>query len=120
MRFLLIFFFFFSSRRRHTRCGRDWSSDVCSSDLSPSTWPLSAIEKHLEIYHHHHILLLFLKAFDSFQKTNLIKVNVDTVKKKDFVFIMDEMNNVDVTQIFGERSEEHTSELQSRPQLVCR
>src|SRR5215813_15584935 len=28
------FFFFFSSRRRHTRCGRDWSSDVCSSDLS--------------------------------------------------------------------------------------
>src|SRR6266498_3865706 len=28
-------FFFFSSRRRHTRCGRDWSSDVCSSDLSP-------------------------------------------------------------------------------------
>src|SRR5436305_3121578 len=28
-----IVFFFFSSRRRHTRCGRDWSSDVCSSDL---------------------------------------------------------------------------------------
>src|SRR6266542_6846375 len=31
--------FFFSSRRRHTRCYRDWSSDVCSSDLdrrSPS------------------------------------------------------------------------------------
>src|SRR3712207_9297140 len=26
-------FFFFSSRRRHTRYGRDWSSDVCSSDL---------------------------------------------------------------------------------------
>src|SRR5699024_12046829 len=27
------FFFFFSSRRRHTRSKRDWSSDVCSSDL---------------------------------------------------------------------------------------
>src|SRR3712207_8333770 len=27
-------FFFFSSRRRHTRYWRDWSSDVCSSDLS--------------------------------------------------------------------------------------
>src|SRR3712207_854957 len=26
-------FFFFSSRRRHTRYWRDWSSDVCSSDL---------------------------------------------------------------------------------------
>src|SRR3989440_7687129 len=29
----LSFFFFFSSRRRHTRSDRDWSSDVCSSDL---------------------------------------------------------------------------------------
>src|SRR5205809_1427425 len=29
----LLFCFFFSSRRRHTRCSRDWSSDVCSSDL---------------------------------------------------------------------------------------
>src|SRR5437868_15179770 len=29
----LFFFFFFSSRRRHTRSKRDWSSDVCSSDL---------------------------------------------------------------------------------------
>src|SRR5207302_2636620 len=33
-----VYFFFFSSRRRHTRFSRDWSSDVCSSDLSPSTW----------------------------------------------------------------------------------
>src|SRR2546421_4600166 len=30
---LPLFFFFFSSRRRHTRSDRDWSSDVCSSDL---------------------------------------------------------------------------------------
>src|SRR5206468_10142063 len=30
-----IFVFFFSSRRRHTRSDRDWSSDVCSSDLAP-------------------------------------------------------------------------------------
>src|SRR5205809_3622738 len=30
----VFFFFFFSSRRRHTRCSRDWSSDVCSSDLA--------------------------------------------------------------------------------------
>src|SRR6266511_4814663 len=29
-----MFFFFFSSRRRHTRFSRDWSSDVCSSDLT--------------------------------------------------------------------------------------
>src|SRR2546429_2458875 len=31
--YVWLFFFFFSSRRRHTRCSRDWSSDVCSSDL---------------------------------------------------------------------------------------
>src|SRR2546429_395279 len=43
-------FFFFSSRRRHTRCSRDWSSDVCSSDLRadqgadcrPNRWPGAA------------------------------------------------------------------------------
>src|SRR5438045_5776162 len=32
--FCFFFFFFFSSRRRHTRCLSDWSSDVCSSDLT--------------------------------------------------------------------------------------
>src|SRR6266498_2834323 len=37
-----MFFFFFSSRRRHTRCGRDWSSDVCSSDLGPTNATISA------------------------------------------------------------------------------
>src|SRR5699024_9450349 len=30
------YLFFFSSRRRHTRSKRDWSSDVCSSDLPPN------------------------------------------------------------------------------------
>src|SRR5690606_40079769 len=34
--FLVHLFFFFSSRRRHTRFSRDWSSDVCSSDLALS------------------------------------------------------------------------------------
>src|SRR5437868_10364682 len=33
------FFFFFSSRRRHTRSKRDWSSDVCSSDLGGEKHP---------------------------------------------------------------------------------
>src|SRR5256884_3712999 len=38
VRFLqFVLFFFFSSRRRHTRCSRDWSSDVCSSDLLSET-----------------------------------------------------------------------------------
>src|SRR5947209_15912920 len=33
--------FFFSSRRRHTRYWRDWSSDVCSSDLAGWFYPQS-------------------------------------------------------------------------------
>src|SRR5690625_1961698 len=41
---LYFFFFFFSSRRRHTRWPRDWSSDVCSSDLS-TMWPAVRITK---------------------------------------------------------------------------
>src|SRR5436305_15313872 len=36
------YLFFFSSRRRHTRCGRDWSSDVCSSDLEIELDPFDA------------------------------------------------------------------------------
>src|SRR6478672_8753133 len=38
------FFFFFSSRRRHTRSDRDWSSDVCSSDLTAPAEQKSATE----------------------------------------------------------------------------
>src|SRR5207245_4199462 len=38
-----LFVFFFSSRRRHTRCYRDWSSDVCSSDLLVVTAGLAEI-----------------------------------------------------------------------------
>src|SRR5437867_6205487 len=37
MYILFFVFFFFSSRRRHTRSYGDWSSDVCSSDLSRAT-----------------------------------------------------------------------------------
>src|SRR2546429_7065732 len=38
-------FFFFSSRRRHTRCSRDWSSDVCSSDLVGAAFSFILDEK---------------------------------------------------------------------------
>ena len=46
--FVLCFFFFFSSRRRHTRLVRDWSSDVCSSDLEflPNSKLLSLHQKY--------------------------------------------------------------------------
>src|SRR6266513_372358 len=38
-----ILFFFFSSRRRHTRSKRDWSSDVCSSDLRTAGLPQGVV-----------------------------------------------------------------------------
>src|SRR5690625_7567321 len=37
---IVLYFFFVSSRRRHTRWPRDWSSDVCSSDLGGSFAPV--------------------------------------------------------------------------------
>src|SRR2546429_6535247 len=42
--------FFFSSRRRHTRCSRDWSSDVCSSDLCPEN-KLGKIDIYIVSHH---------------------------------------------------------------------
>src|SRR5207253_3422032 len=41
-----ILLFFFSSRRRHTRWPRDWSSDVCSSDLELSAVLPIGLEEH--------------------------------------------------------------------------
>src|SRR5437868_12175894 len=76
--------FFFSSRRRHTISKRDWSSDVCSSDL-------------------------FLEA-----------------QARDLTHHLDDLDFLgpEVIEDDGElgllRSEEHTSELQSRFDLVCR
>ena len=46
----VFFLFFFSSRRRHTRCGREWSSDVCSSDLIKSEGDFEAARKLVEKY----------------------------------------------------------------------
>src|SRR5690606_39442504 len=43
------FFFFFSSRRRHTRFSRDWSSDVCSSDLTAGEKPANLMAPFLVI-----------------------------------------------------------------------
>src|SRR5690606_40924456 len=51
--FCFCFFFFFSSRRRHTRFSRDWSSDVCSSDLKRYYKKLSVdilLERRIEFF----------------------------------------------------------------------
>src|SRR3712207_7691871 len=43
-------FFFFSSRRRHTRYWRDWSSDVCSSDLRQRETRHRIVEATVELH----------------------------------------------------------------------
>src|SRR5215510_15603139 len=45
-------FFFFSSRRRHTRWPRDWSSDVCSSDLHPHEGGRASDSERLQHWRH--------------------------------------------------------------------
>src|SRR5216683_1926659 len=44
------FYFFFSSRRRHTRSDRDWSSDVCSSDLDGQEEPDARVRAGCGVY----------------------------------------------------------------------
>src|SRR2546429_1365696 len=78
------FCFFFSSRRRHTRCSRDWSSDVCSSDLDPS--PAHAHRRN----------------------RRLLRPGIRQTPARAAIIV------------YRIRSEEHTSELQSRLHLVCR
>src|SRR5688572_31218325 len=65
---LYSFFFFFSSRRRHTRFDCDWSSDVCSSDLTGGS--LQGCEKKLSLS----------VPFDNEPNTPVAKVT-NTVKK---------------------------------------
>src|SRR2546428_4252905 len=47
---LVLSCFFFSSRRRHTRSDRDWSSDVCSSDLITRVRMAEYSEAQIEAY----------------------------------------------------------------------
>src|SRR5207237_4878905 len=66
----IAFFFFFSSRRRHTRFKCDWSSDVCSSDLtfrrSASFNPL--IKRGLKLAERRNVLAQFFGGKGSWQR----------------------------------------------------
>src|SRR5256885_5343666 len=96
-------YFFFSSRRRHTRLQGDWSSDVCSSDLSarkeglgprgPNRWGRSPASQGRSP-----------RAMILIQRT----------------FFSSAAINSGTRGIPRTRSEEHTSELQSPCNLVCR
>src|SRR5688572_31059848 len=86
--------FFFSSRRRHTRFDCDWSSDVCSSDLVGSSPE-------------------YIKALTSEWKGERFPDGRPRVSDA----ILERLKNISMEEA---RSEEHTSELQSQSNLVCR
>src|SRR5690606_39876342 len=101
--------FFFSSRRRHTRFSRDWSSDVCSSDL------------------HYRQRIKMGQPFSSqmqSQRGDRMSLRgslgrtarLTVVRKAPFGWFLTGAKE----EVLLHRSEEHTSELQSRENLVCR
>src|SRR2546429_7084975 len=107
----MVVVFFFSSRRRHTRCSRDWSSDVCSSDLdglavscrslgTPTRRPVVCVP---EISPKDVVLGIQLNGL--FKLGSRIGITMHLKIGRGQV---------------GTRLEEHTSELQSRLHLVCR
>src|SRR5690348_17865495 len=85
--------FFFSSRRRHTRWTGDWSSDVCSSDLWRNV---------------------------SRREAYLADITYGQNSEFGFDYLRDNMAMDLADTVQRERSEEHTSELQSPVHLVCR
>src|SRR5256886_3608428 len=98
----LRFFFFFSSRRRHTRFDCDWSSDVCSSDLSTCS---------------KHSPTSMTRRPPWFRR----------VTRRDSCWRASRRSwagacfpNRNRNECDHHRSEEHTSELQSQSNLVCR
>src|SRR2546430_5447129 len=96
---MFMFFFFFSSRRRHTRFDCDWSSDVCSSDLSFG-WNLAGAS---------------LNTTNGTLRGSAPRTPKSKAGERPWVR--------EVGRVGGGaawRSEEHTSELQSQSNLVCR
>src|SRR2546421_6121631 len=93
------FFFFFSSKQKHTRSDRDWSSDVCSSDLkqkhtrSDRDWSSDVCSSDLKQKHTR-----------SDRKSTRLNSSHDQISYA----------------VFCLRSEKHTSELQYPSYIVCR
>src|SRR3989449_5632287 len=97
--------FFFSSRRRHTRCSRDWSSDVCSSDLAVSGVDAAR------------------RAVRASQRVRRRRYDTARLVRRDHLQTrpaLDRRSAIRLRRRPALRSEEHTSELQSRLHLVCR
>src|SRR5699024_11897022 len=101
---------FFSSRRRHTRSKRDWSSDVCSSDLQSTAY-------------HRRACVHCFRCNAEYSRSNRSQQSKDRlvachrIQTRSGVLQQPGVRTIPVSL---PRSEEHTSELQSRFDLVCR
>src|SRR2546430_7940952 len=95
--------FFFSSRRRHTRFDCDWSSDVCSSDLGDE--PRVCRATRIEARHQTRGAWRHEGSARGSLKRRIARIRGKTGRE--------DRNE-------RRRSEEHTSELQSQSNLVCR
>src|SRR5207248_6333897 len=99
--------FFFSSRRRHTRSYGDWSSDVCSSDLSLAEPPRS--------------LFSMSGKFEASYPASPFWPARAKIPCTTTDFTAEPVPELIHACVDGKaRSEEHTSELQSPYDLVCR
>src|SRR2546429_6241338 len=94
--------FFFSSRRRHTRCSRDWSSDVCSSDLT------------------RRFKTMISTVVRALSRVPIPLRGLAVCVACEECFELGEPTCPSCGSDEHVRSEEHTSELQSRLHLVCR
>src|SRR5699024_11955209 len=100
--------------RRHTRSKRDWSSDVCSSDLKqlgiPAVvvTPYTSSEFKRKKITEHGAEMVFCEVEERFEVT-------DKLAEERGLTIVPPFDD----ELIMARSQEHTSELQSRYDLVC-
>src|SRR2546429_4104151 len=115
-----IFLFFFSSRRRHTRCSRDWSSDVCSSDLLLEAWQEAVSVPSIQ-----QVLEENGLGEPTPRGVGGAGVQAELFAREPEPQLVLPLEGCaaqfrEPVSTGSERSEEHTSELQSRLHLVCR
>src|SRR5690625_7005055 len=130
---MFIRLFFFSSRRRHTRWPRDWSSDVCSSDLAGERLLLidadlrrPSVAEHLDLESTAGLTSVLIEKARLEDVTQpLEKDGLDVLASGPVPLNPSELLGsqrmkqlLDAAGADYERSEEHTSELQSRGQPV--
>src|SRR5690625_5993176 len=120
---IIMSLFFFSSRRRHTRWPRDWSSDVCSSDLDPT----KAIAVVLQAEDTRFALLVDQLLGQHQVVVKNLETNYKKIPGISAATILGDGSVALIVDVFalhrmnrdraGGRSEEHTSELTSRGHL---